>query len=68
VIALPAHLAQIGQRPILELRRAGLGPFQQARHLGRGEQGVVLGLERRQLLPAHIGAPARHHHRRVPTQ
>ena len=68
VVALPAHLAQIRERPILELRGPGLGALQQTRHLRRREQGVVFGLERRQLLAAHIGAAARHHHRRVPTQ
>ena len=29
---------------------------------------MVLGLERRQLLAAHIGAAARHHHRGIPAQ
>ena len=68
VIALAAHLVQIGERPILQLRRARLRALQQARNLGCGEQGVVLGLERRQLLAAHVGAAARHHHRSVPAQ
>jgi hypothetical protein len=68
MVALPAHLAQVGERPILELRRAGLGALQQPGNLRGGEQGMVFGLERGQLLAAHVGAAARHHHRRVPAQ
>jgi hypothetical protein len=68
MIALPAHFAQIRARPIIELHGAGLGPLQQPRHLRSRKQGVVFGLERRQLLAAHVGAAAWHHHRRIPSQ
>ena len=68
VVALPAHLAQIGERPILHLRGARLGALEQPRHFRRREQGVMLGLQRRQLLAAHIGTAARHHHRGIPAQ
>ncbi len=68
MVALAAHLVQIGERPILQLGGARLCALQQARHFRRGEQGVMLGLERRQLLATHIGAAARHHHRGIPAQ
>jgi len=68
MVALAAHLVQIGERPVFQLRGARFGALQQARHFRGGEQGVVFGLERRQLLAAHIGAAARHHHGRVPAQ
>ena len=68
VVALAAHLAQIGERPVLELGGARLGPLQEPRHLGGGEQSMSLGLERRQLVAANVRAAARHHHRRIPAQ
>ena len=68
VIALAAHLAQIGERPILELRGPRFRALQQPCHFRCGEQGMVLGFERRQLFAAHIGAAARHHHRGIPAQ
>ncbi len=36
--------------------------------LRRGEQRVVFGLERGQLLAAHVGTATRHHHGGVPAQ
>ena len=68
MVALATHLAQVGERPILELRGSGLGALQEPRHLGCGQQGVVLGLEGRQLLPAHVGAASGHHDGGVPAQ
>ena len=67
-VALTAHLAQVGDLPVLEAAGVGLGAIEQARDLRRGDQRVVFGLQRRELLAANIGAAARHHHRRVPTQ
>ena len=68
VVALAAHLAQVGELPVLESLGVGLRAIQQARDARRGQQRVVLGLERGQLLAAHVGAAARHHHRGVPAQ
>ncbi len=68
VIALPAHGAQVGHLPVLERRLRRLCPVEQARDLGCGEQRVLLDLDGGELLAAHIGAAARHHYRRVPTQ
>jgi len=68
VVALPAHLAQVGKRPILHLRSARLRALQQPRHFRRRQQGVMLSFQRRQLLAADIGTAARHHHRGVPAQ
>ena len=67
-IALPAHLAQIGDLPVLETGGARLRTIQQARDLRCGHQRVVFGLERRELLAANVGTAARHHHRGVPPQ
>ena len=61
-------LAQVGDLPILEGRHTRLCALDEARDLGCRQQYVVLGLQCRELLPAYIGATARHHHRRVPTQ
>ena len=49
-------------------RGTRLGALQEPCHLGCGQQGVMLGLEGRQLLPAHVGAASGHHHGRVPAQ
>ena len=68
VVALPAHLAQIGEGPILHLRGSRLRALEQPRHFRRGQQGVVLGFKRRQLFASDIGTAARHHHRCVPAQ
>ncbi len=48
VIALAAHLAQVRHLPVLQTLGIGLRTIQQPRDSRRGEQGVVLGLERRQ--------------------
>ena len=68
VVALAAHLAQVGELPVLELRLVGLRALDQPRHLRRRQQRVAFGLERGQLLAAHVGAAARHHHGRIPAQ
>ena len=68
VIALTAHFTQVGARPVLEVRSASLGTFQQTRNFGRGQQRVMLGLERGQLFAAHVGAAPRHHHGSIPAQ
>ena len=34
MVALATHLAQVGERPVLELRGSRLGALQQPRHLG----------------------------------
>ncbi len=68
MVALAAHLAQIRDLPVLEALGVGLRAVQQARDPRRGEQRVVLGLERGQLFAAHVGAAARHHHGGVPAQ
>ena len=68
MIALTAHLAQVRELPVFEPLGVGLRAIEQARDLGRREQGVVFGFERGQLLAAHFGAAAGHHHRRVPAQ
>ena len=67
-VALPAHLAQVRDLPVLEAAGAGLRAIEQARDPRRGDQRVVLGLQRRELFAANVGAAARHHHRRVPPQ
>ena len=68
VIALPAHLAQVRERPILELRRGGLGTLEQPCDPRCRQQRVVLGFERGELLTAHVGTAARHHDGRIPAQ
>ncbi len=67
-VALAAHLAQVGELPVLELPGRGLCALEQPRDARRGEQRVALRVERRELFAAHAGAAARHHHRGVPAQ
>src|SRR5256886_12996981 len=45
-----------------------LGAVQEADDARRGKERVMLGLERRKLLAANVGAAARHHHGCVPAQ
>ncbi len=68
VIALAAHLAQVRDLPVLEPAQIRLRTIEQPRDLGRGQQRVVLGLERRDLFTTQFRAAARHHDRRVPAQ
>ena len=68
MVALTAHLAQIGDLPVGEPLGIGLGAIEQARDARRGEQRVVLGLERGELLAANVGTAPRHHDRRIPAQ
>ena len=59
-------ITALGHR--IQRLRVGLGPFEQSRHLGRGQQRVAFGLERSQLVAADLGAAARHHDRRIPAK
>src|SRR5256885_14181287 len=68
MVALPAHLVQVGDLPVGEPLGVRLSAVQEPRNARRREQRVVLGLQRRELLAANVGATARHHHRRVPAQ
>ena len=68
MIALAAHLAQIRHLPVEQTLCIGLGAVQQAGDARRGEQRVMLGLQRRKLLAAHVRASARHHHGGVPAK
>src|SRR5207244_7560544 len=68
VIALPAHLVQVGDLPVLEPLGVRLGAVQEADDARRGKERVMLGLERRKLLAANVGAAARHHHGCIPAQ
>ena len=68
MIALPTHLAQIGELPISQPLRVRLRTVKETRDARRGQKSVVLGLERGALLTAQVGARARHHYRRVPAQ
>ncbi len=68
MVALTAHLAQVRDLPVLQPLDVGLRPIQQPGDLGSSEQRVVLGLERGELLAAHVGAAARHHDRSIPAQ
>src|SRR5262245_9996289 len=67
-VALPAHLAQVRDLPVLESREAGLRAIQQARDLRSSDQCVVFGFECGELFTANVRAAARHHHRGVPSQ
>ena len=49
MIALTAHLAQVGDLPVAEPLAVRLGAVEQPRDAGCGEQSVVLGFERREL-------------------
>ncbi len=68
VVALPAHLAQVRDLPVGEDLDIGLRPVQQTGDARRGEQSVVLGLERGELFAANVRATTRHHHRGIPSQ
>ena len=68
VIALAAHLAQVRHLPIRQALGVGLRAVEQPGDSGSGEQRVVLGLERGELVTANVGTASRHHHRGVPTQ
>ena len=68
MIALAAHFTQVRELPVAAALGIGLGPVEQPADPGRGQQRVVLGLERRELLAADLRAALRHHHRRVPAQ
>ncbi len=68
MIPLAAHLAQVGDLPVLQVLPARLGTIDQPRHARRAQQGVAFGLECRQLFAAHIRAGARHGDGRVPAQ
>ena len=68
MVALAAHLAQVRELPVFESLRVRLRAIEQPRDARRGEQRVILGLERGELLTAHLGAAARHHHGGVPAQ
>lgn len=68
MVALPAHLPQVPELPLVEPRGVRLCTIEQATDPGCREEGVMLGLERRQLLAADVGAALGHHHRRVPAQ
>jgi hypothetical protein len=68
VVALAPHLTQVGPLPVFELRRIRLRTFDQARYARRGQQGVALGVERRELLAANVGAATRHHDGGIPAQ
>jgi len=63
---LPAHLAEIGDLPVGQALSVRLCPIEQTGDAGRGQQCMVLGLERGELLTANIGAAPGHHHRSVP--
>jgi hypothetical protein len=68
MIALTAHLAQVRERPVVELRGGRLGALEQPCDLRGRQQCVVFRLQRGELLAAHVRAAARHHHCRVPAQ
>ena len=68
MVALAAHLAQVRDLPVGEALGIGLRPVQEPGDARRGEQSVVFGLERGELLAANVRATARHHHRGVPAQ
>ena len=68
MIALTAHLAQVGDLPVDEPLAVRLGAVEQPRDAGCGEQSVVLGFERRELFTSNVGAAARHHDGGIPPQ
>jgi len=68
MVALAAHLAQVGDLPVRETLGVGLRAVEQTRDPRRGQQCVVLRLQRSELLAAHVGAAARHHHGGIPAQ
>ena len=68
VVALAAHLAQIRDLPIDEALAVRLRAIQETGDSRRGEQSVVFGLERGELLAADVRAATRHHHGGIPSQ
>ena len=68
MVTLATHLAKIGNLPIDETLAVGLSAVQKTGDTRRGEQGVVLSLERGELLASHVGAATRHHYRGIPSQ
>ena len=68
VVALAAHLTQVGELPVLELRLVRLRALDESRNLGRGEQRVAFGVERGELFAPDVGAAARHHDGGIPAQ
>src|ERR1700726_2815205 len=68
MVALPAHLVQVRDLPVGQTLGVRLSPVQEPGDARRREQRVMFGFQRRELLAANVGATARHHHRRVPTQ
>ena len=68
MIALAAHLAQVGELPVGKALGVRLRAIEEPRDARRGQKGVVFGFKRGALFTAQVGAATRHHHRGVPAQ
>ena len=68
MVALAAHLAKIRNLPIDEPLAVRLGAVEESSNSRRGQQRMMLGLERRQLFTSDVCAATRHHDRGIPSQ
>src|SRR4051812_2072221 len=68
VIALATHLAKIRNLPIDEPLAVRLGAVEKASDSRRGQQRMMLGLERRKLFTSDVCAATRHHDGGIPSQ
>jgi hypothetical protein len=68
VVALATHLAKIRNLPIDEALAVRLGAVEKSSDSRRGQQRMMLGLERCELFTSDVCAATRHHDRGIPSE
>ena len=68
MVTLTTHFAKISHLPIDQTLAVRLGAIQEAGDSRGGQQRVMLGFERGELLTSDVCAATRHHDRGIPTE